>query len=178
MTGLPDWLPPMLKVDPWGQYTFGLLYSVFERDFKQTPPRFKGAPIWFFPEMDDEREKIFWHLTHREERETGERLPDLRRCERLPWIKAIIENHDQQEVLSWDYKEGDGSIKTYVWLEHFDFVVIMKKYRDGGRRLVTSFYVDYAHERKKLRKKYEKRIELELERPTLNVGPTPSTRGR
>jgi len=108
--------------------------------------------------MEGDKESIFWHLTHREDKKTGERLPDMRRCERLPWIKAVIENRDKPELLNWDYKEGDGSVKTYLWLKQLDFVVIMKRYRDGGRRLVTSFYVDYPHKRKKLYKKYKKKI--------------------
>ncbi|MCH7499999.1 MAG: hypothetical protein IH886_08320 [Nitrospinae bacterium] len=82
----------------------------------------------------------------------------MRRCERLTWVKAIIENSNQPEVLEWDYKEGDGSVKTYLWLKNYDFVVIMKKYRDGGRRLITSFYVEYSHTRKNLEKKYNKRL--------------------
>jgi len=34
----------------------------------------------------------------------------------------------------------------------------MKKYKDGGRRIKTSYYVDYPHESRKLEKKYLKRI--------------------
>jgi len=158
MTEIPEWLPPMLCVNPWGQDTFDALYSIFERDFKFSQPLYSGKPVWFFPEREDDKESIFWHLTHREDKRTGERLPDMRRCERLPWVKAIIENRDKPELLNWDYMEADGSVKTYLWLKKLDFVVIMKKYRDGGRRLVTSFYVDYPHMRKKLHKKYKKRI--------------------
>ncbi|MBC8418168.1 MAG: hypothetical protein ISR62_01560 [Desulfobacteraceae bacterium] len=117
MTQLPEWLPPMVRVDPWGQDTFDILYSIFERDFKFNQPLYSGKPVWFFPEMEGDKESIFWHLTHREDKKTGERLPDMRRCERLPWIKAVIENRDKPELLNWDYKEGDGSVKTYLWLK-------------------------------------------------------------
>ena len=91
--------------------------SIFERDFKFNQPLYSGKPVWFFPEMEGDKESIFWHLTHREDKKTGERLPDMRRCERLPWIKAVIENRDKPELLNWDYKEGDGSVKTYLWLK-------------------------------------------------------------
>lgn len=154
----PDWLPPMLTVDPWTQDTFDNLYSIFKRDFKDSQPLSKGHMVWFFPEMDDDKEVIFWHLTHREDRKTKERLPDFRRCERLPWIRRIIDNLGKPEVLSWDYRESDGSTRTYLWLKDFDFLVLMKKYRDGRQRLITSYYVDYPHKRRKLAKKYKKRI--------------------
>ncbi len=126
--------------------------------------------------MEDGKEKIFWHLTTREikpkkiprrkrkfypvnRKDTeGERLPDFRRCERLPWIKPLIENPLQPEVLAWDYEEGDQRIKTYVWIEKYDFVVIMKKYPDGKCRLITSFYVDNKYKRDDFKRKYSNRI--------------------
>lgn len=108
--------------------------------------------------MEDGKEKIFWHLTSRDDKETGERLPDLRRCERLPWVRPMLDYPEKREVLAWDHEEGDGTIKTYVWLENHDFVVIMKKYPDGRRRLITSFWVEYANTKRKLRKKYDRGI--------------------
>ena len=72
--------------------------------------------------------------------------------------KNILENPDKPEVLAWDNKEGDGSIKTYLWLKSFNFLVLMKKYRDGRRRLITSYYVNYPHKRRNLEKKYKRRI--------------------
>jgi hypothetical protein len=111
-----------------------------------------------FPQLDDGLEEIFWHLTHREDDGTGERMPDLRRCERLPWVSCIINNATAPELLFWDYKEHDGSIKTYIWLRDHDFVVILKKYPNGNRRLITSFCVDHASTRRNLERKYKKRL--------------------
>ncbi|CAE6517440.1 conserved hypothetical protein [Nitrosomonas nitrosa] len=45
-----------------------------------------------------------------------------------------------------------------MWLENYDFVVVLKKYEDGGRRLITSFWVEYEDTKSKLRKKYTRRI--------------------
>ena len=73
-------------------------------------------------------------------------------------MKAIIENADEPEVLAWDYEEGNLTIKTYVWLKDLDFVVIMKKYPDNKRRLITSFYVDKAYKRMDFERKYARRI--------------------
>jgi hypothetical protein len=126
--------------------------------------------------MEDGREKIFWHLTTRVVKKikiprrkrkfypVGQtyidegRYPDLRRCERLPWVRALIEKGYEPEALAWDYEEGDLTIKTYIWLKNYNFTVIMKKYPDNKRRLITSFYIDKSYKRKDFERKYANRI--------------------
>ena len=159
MTELPDWLSPMVSVNPWTQDTFGTLYNVFQRDFKDSQPLFNGHTVWFFPDIEDGKEVIFWHLTHRYDRVTDERLPDLRRCERLPWVRSMIDNSKEPELLTWDNREGKGAVRTYLWLKDHNFLVLMKRYSDGARRLITSYYIDYPHKQRKLEKKYMKRIQ-------------------
>jgi hypothetical protein len=145
-------------VDPWGSQTYETLYEIFVRDFKRSQPKYEGHTVWFFPEKEDEKEVIFWHLTSRHDKESGERLPDLRRSERLPWVRPLIDNAERLEVLAWDHLEGDGGTKTYVWLRDHDFLVLMKKYKDGRRRLLTSYYIDFPNYQRKLEKKYARRI--------------------
>jgi hypothetical protein len=70
----------------------------------------------------------------------------------------LVENAKELEVLAWDYEEGDLTIKTYVWLKDLDFTVIMKKYPDNKRRLITSFYVNKDYKRKDFQRKYANRI--------------------
>jgi hypothetical protein len=173
---MPDWLPAMASVNPWTESTYEILYEIFCRDIRDSSLKYAGHDVWIFRDMEDGKEVIFWHLTSRkkktekiprrkrrffpagqEETET-ERLPDLRRCERLPWVKPLVEHPDAQEVLAWDYEEGDLAVKTYVWIRDYDFVVIMKKFPDGKRRLITSFYVDSEYTRDDFKKKYANRI--------------------
>ena len=158
VTLYPAWLPELLQVDPWTGHTFEILYEIFTRDFKISRPHFQGYEVWFFPEMDEGKEKIFWHLTHQDDEEAGVRLPDPRRSERLPWVRCLIENPERQEVIWWDYREASGDIHTYIWLKEYDFVVVMKKYRDGKRRLISAFHISYSHTRRSLEKKYNRRI--------------------
>jgi len=173
---MPDWLPEMATVNPWSEATYEMLYEIFCRDIRDYNLRYIGNNVWIFREMEDGKEKIFWHLTARKtiqkkiprrkrkfypDGQTDiepERLPDLRRCERLPWVKPLIEHPSKSEVLAWDYEEGDRTIKTYIWIKDHDFVVIMKKYPDGKRRLITSFYVDKPYKRKDFERKYANRI--------------------
>jgi len=167
----------MANVNPWSHNTYDMLYEMFCRDIRDHDLRYCGHRVWTFPELDDGKEVIFWHLTSREAKpvqvprrqqkfvtagapaQQKQRLPDLRRCERLPWVKPIIEHAQDVAVVAWDYMEGDGVIKTYVWLKAHDFVIIMKKYPDGRRRLVTSFYVDQPYTRADFERKYANRLQ-------------------
>ena len=173
---MPDWLPDMAVVNPWTDSTYEMLYAIFCRDIRDSDLRYTSHPVWIFPEMENGKEKIFWHLTTRmseKKRITRrkrkfypssqtdtepQRMLDLRRCERLPWVKPLIEHPFESEVLAWDYEEGDRTIKTYIWIKDYDFVVIMKKYRDGRRRLITSFHVDKAYKREVFKRKYANRL--------------------
>ena len=173
---MPDWLPEKANVDPWTNSTYDILYEIFCRDIRDYDLCYNGHDVWIFPDTEDGKEIIFWHLTARKvkprkvprrkrkfypEGQTDtetERLPDLRRCERLPWVKPLIEHTSVPEVIAWDYEEGDRTIKTYIWIKDYDFVVIMKKYPDGKRRLITSFYVDMVYKREDFKRKYGNRI--------------------
>ncbi len=173
---MPDWLPVIATVNPWTDATYEMLYELFCRDIRDHNLLYIGNDVWIFPDMEDGKEKIFWHLTTRKSHQKTiprrkrkfypegktytepERLPDLRRCERLPWVKPLIEHPSEPEVLAWDYEEGDRTIKTYIWLKDQDFVVIMKRYPNGKRRLITSFYVDKSFKRKDFVRKYANRI--------------------
>jgi hypothetical protein len=164
----------MAEVSPWTGDTYDMLYAIFRRDFVETKPRYCGHVVWHFPQMEDGKETLFWHLTSREVKpkpvprrmrkfaaqvmEQPGRYPDLRRSERLPWVRPLIENSQQSQVLAWDYEEGNGDVHTYVWLKNQDFVAIMKKYPDGRRRLITSFYVDKEYKRRSFERKYADRI--------------------
>jgi hypothetical protein len=159
----PDWLPPMVQVNPWHSETCEQLYEVFRADFLQAQIKYRGFRVWFYPTTEEDgKEAIFWHLTTREQKpgQPPQRLPDLRRCERLSWIKPMILRCPcpSNSILDWDFVEGDGSIKTYIWLHRHDFVVILKKLPDGQRRLITSFHLDSEHQRDKMRKKWERRL--------------------
>jgi len=155
----PAWLPELFPAEPWRRDTYDKLYDVFMRDFVSTQPSYKGSPVWVFPEQEDGKHTIFWHLTSREVNYSGIRYPDIERCKRLPWVKCLIEQAGHRpEIRDWDYEEGDGKVNTYIQLLAFDFMVILRKYRDSQRRLISAYCVDFEHKRLKLQKKYERRL--------------------
>jgi hypothetical protein len=157
---VPEWLPPAVSVNPWHDGTYDLLYEIFRCDILQSNLTYRGFNVWFYPTTDDGgREEIFWHLTTRGKHDA--RLPDLRRCELLSWVKPLILRCPcpAGDVWDWDHEEGDGAIKTYVWLRHHDFVIIMKKLRNGKRRLITSYHLDNNHERQRMLKNWNRRLQ-------------------
>lgn len=159
MNGAPNWLPPLIQVSPWNEAVVEQLYAVFRRDFVRSQPQYMGQVVWFFPEKERGRELLFWHLTEREDPPgSGNRFADFRRCERLCWARAVLDHCDDPAVKAWDYEEGNGDVHTYLWLETLDYVVVMKRYRDGRRRLVTAYWIDYESKRRTLRRKYAGRL--------------------
>lgn len=153
----PDWLPGLFSVNPWSDETYELLYAIFHADFIARKVNHNGFAVIIPKAKEEGKETTFWHITTREEKKQVERLPDHRRCERLPWLKPMLENSDRVEVLAWEYTEGDGVIKVYVWLKEYDYVAIMKKLSKGRLILLTAFWVEYESMKRKLIKKYESR---------------------
>ena len=158
MSVIPKWLPNMINVEPWNNDIIELLYDLFKTDFILSKPKFRNNEIWIYSEIEDGKEKIFWHLISIKNAESISRTPDVFRAERLPWVRCMIENADKPDILTWDYKERRNRIKTYIWLNDFDFVIILKKYRDGRRRLISAYYLNYTYERGKFYRKYDRRI--------------------
>lgn len=153
----PVWLPPLFPVRPWTNSTYELLYRVFHHDFIEVPARYLDYQVRIFNQIEDGHEVTFWHLTSRFDKDAGCRLPELERSERLPWARPIIENSQDPEILAWDFIEGNGEIRTYVWLRNYDYVVIMKQLDHQDRYLLTAFWVNYPSRRRQLQKKFEQR---------------------
>ena len=145
MSGHPYWLPPLWPMSPWSEEVMEELYALFRRDFIDNPALYQGYRVWFFPERDRGKELIFWHLVEREDPpRSGNRLPDFRRCERLPWARAMLDNVGAPEVKAWDYEEGDGDVRTYLWLEALDYVIVR---HNGKVYLFTEAQMRVARDR-------------------------------
>jgi len=162
MTSRPDWLPSMLSLSGTWEEILSELYALFDKDFKQSKLNFKDHIVWWNRRIlpGERYEEGFWHLITREDRSTGERLPDFRRAERLPWCGPIITHSDDTAAKVWDYREGTGQLRTYIWLEDWDYCVILEKVARGKKKvalLITAFYVDGPLRRRSLRRKFAKR---------------------
>ena len=159
---LPDWLPPMLTLDDTEEAMVAELYAVFQRDFKSGPLLFCGEEVWFDRNVPagQRHEAGFLHIVTRENQRTRERELDLLRAERLPWCAAILRNATDPAVTLWVYREGNGRLRTYTWLEEGDYVVVLerKQKRIGQVAfMITAYHIDGASRQRSLRRRYEQR---------------------
>jgi len=162
MSALPNWLPDMVNVNGEPHEVFAMLYGIFDADFRQCRRQLLALPIrWDRRVIDPPYEEGFWHLITRKDYSSGDRLLDFRRAERLPWCGPTITNCGDKCVKVWDYEEGDRRVRTYVWLEAYDYVVILEKQPKpigAIAYLVTGFHVDGKQKREDLERKYRKRL--------------------
>ena len=156
MSDPPEWLPEPLGYNDFGgdwNKFLAAVYSIFERDFKQSKLNYGGLPVSYDSEIENGKEAAFWHVTTSTDASTQERVPDLRRCERISWLRPIIEHSDDKALKVWREERRRG-IRIHLWLEEFDHVVVLK---EGPRAiaLVTAFCVDSNHMRRNLKKRWE-----------------------
>lgn len=133
----------------WSAYEDGL-YKVFVRDVLQHDLRFRGAKVTARRNPEHERKWAgFWHLIS-EGRVEDDRLPDLRRCERLTWIRWVIENADaSDDVDVWENRRGRET-NTLLWLQEAFLVVLSS--RSENFLLKTAYFTERQHRINKLRR--------------------------
>ena len=172
MNNLLPWLPDMICVD--GDFTalVNQLYNIFHHDFIQSHPNLSGMEVWYDKKIKpgDTYEEIFWHLIQRDHENQGTRAFDPRRAERLPWCAPLLNNSNQPEVKYWVSREKK-KLTCYVWLEEFDYVVILQKRTLPSKvidevekpsrtvaYLKTAYHVDGESRRRYFRRKYEDKV--------------------
>ena len=158
-TEKPQWLPEMVSTNGSWDDVLARFYAIFVRDFKKTQREFQTCPVcWDTRVLEGAYEEGFWHLITRTEAKSQTRLFDPRRAERLPWCGPTISNCQDAAVRIWDYQESHGRLRTYLWLEAWDYVIILEKRGRPERQLVfliTAFHVDGDSQRRSLRRKYQ-----------------------
>lgn len=164
MDKLPSFLPSALNLDGEWESILNKLYAVFKEDFVDREIFYQKLKIIIdarkLPDSNG-KEEAFWHLISKNDPEQG-RIIDYDRAKKLPWLRPIIENHKNSEVLIWSYPSDKNRTRVYLWLFKHDYVVILE---EGVRKnkkiiiLVTAFCPD---ERKK--KDFKRRYEISLKK--------------
>ena len=149
----PDWLPPLfLFMGDWPSY-LNALYAVFKADFIDARPIFQGKRIELKKHpLSNGKEATFWHLIQMGADERN-RVPDLRRCERIRWPRPIIENSYDSSVKVW-MNTRRGEKRILLWLEFEEYLVVLAE-RKGYLLLWTAYMVERPHQKKKLINEFE-----------------------
>ena len=156
MATLPDWLPSLVLFRTYGgdwERYLQAVYAYFEQDFVSGRPCCEGTPIALkrHPVIQG-KEATFWHLISEGESE-GDRLPDLRRCERIRWPRPIIEHPTEPIIKFWENERGSEK-RVCLWLEGADYLVILAR-RKGYVLIWTAYPVTEPHRKRKLQREYE-----------------------
>ena len=164
MTSLPSWLPPLVLFEScggdWTRYVEAI-YAHFKKDFIESKPAFRGRRLGLKRHpMTQGKEAAFWHMVS-EGKVEADRLPDIRRCERIRWPRPIIENADDEVVKVWTNvrRTTKGPEKRIcLWLESREYLVILA---DRERYILpwTAYVVDQPHQKRKLQNEFKEYLE-------------------
>lgn len=156
------WLPPLVLLEDsggdWKAFE-EVLYRWFRRDFLESCPLWPGKRVRLkrYPLIMG-REATFWHLISEGDVE-AERLPDLRRCERIRWPRPTMEAFVQRRPMEgdpivWWKNERRREERFLLALPDFSYLMVVAD-RDEYVLPWTHYTVDRAHRREKCRKEYE-----------------------
>lgn len=151
-----DWIPSLVFLQEyggdWGKY-IEVVYNYFKMDFIDSKPKLKNKRIGIMRNpLYQQKEFTFWHCTSEGDIE-DERLPDLRRCERIRWPRPIIEHSTDNLVRCWRNKRGSEK-RILLWFYDEDYLVVLAE-RKNYLVLWTAYLVIYDHTKGKLLKEYE-----------------------
>lgn len=130
-------LPEMLPFNgEWKTYE-DELYAIFISEIAQGELAFRGDRVACrrLPETAG-RWSAFWHLVQAGPIE-DDRLPDLRRCERLRWVRYVIETWNTNPDIEWWENTRKSEINVLLWLRE-EYLVILAK-RDGYWLLKSAY---------------------------------------
>jgi hypothetical protein len=130
----------------WNEYLEGI-YSIFRNDFIDNTVLWNSKPVRIFLEKQyQEKERSFWHIISKG-KDDSNREPDLRRCERISWVKELLMEctEECEDLLIWiKYHAKSKKNRTYIWCKEVNYMVVIEE-RKANYQLITAFVVnDYS----------------------------------
>lgn len=172
----------------WASYE-NAIYEVYLETVAHARLTFQGEliKVRFNPETK-KKGYGFWHLISeapdQKNRNEEERIPDLRRCERVRWVAWCIQNAHEAGFSWWENTRGRET-HVVIWAEAHDFAVVMaKRVTDNDTKfyLLKTAYCLRPHTICKFIKERDVwRANQKTEAPVhcyTRASDTPSTRGR
>ena len=145
--------PDLLSFDAFGgdwQAYENELHRIFMDEIARAGLRFRGHGVNCrrIPETAG-RWASFWHLVQ-EGRVEAERTPDLRRCERLRWVRWVIENAPlHPDIDEWQNRRRN-EVNTLLWYRE-EYLVVLAQRRNYWL-LRTAYCTDQPHRIQRLRR--------------------------
>lgn len=151
------WLTPIITLEQydnnWEKYNHKL-YEIFIRDFIQNSLFFNNQKVQVrINPKQNNYEHAFIHLTCISTKisdNPNDRIPDLRRCERLEWNRKIIENYlckyiciNCRKICYYEHYYKNNIRINLVFVDA-RFKVILEK-RNNYILLITGYYIEFNH---------------------------------
>jgi hypothetical protein len=166
-----DKLPQIITLDEyegdWEQF-LNAIYSVFKTDLIDNKTFFATKEVGInYEKLYQEKERSFWHIIS-EGKNDIDRLPDLRRCERIAWVKPFIELvfcAGCTNIRMWKKLHAKSKKdRYYIWCTDVDFIVILED-RKNYFLLITAFVVKYPDTRESYHKDYDNYLKYKTKAP-------------
>lgn len=146
----PDWLPDLIEFEgDWNAFV-EVVYTRFCDDLVHNKVWFRGDRVSVRRSPESQGKGFgFWHCVSEGGRHEESRVPDLDRCRRICWIRAIIENCSDPRVDHWTNQRGRET-NHLLWFDEQYLVVLAE--RSGYYLLKTAYLTEREHTRRKLRR--------------------------
>ncbi len=142
-------VPALLPFEgDWEAYE-AQLYAIFMEEIAQGGLAFRGDRVSCrrLPETEG-KWAAFWHLIQQGKVE-DDRLPDLRRCERLRWVKYVIESWNTDGDIQWWENKRGSETNILLWYREEYLVIITR--RNGYWLLKSAYETSQSHRVRTLR---------------------------
>ena len=149
-------LPDLVRLEDcngdWQKYE-DALYTFFRADFVDSVPRLRGLKVVLGRQnLFKGKERIFWHIISEGDIE-ADRLPNLRRSERIRWIRCIIENASDADVKVWENQRGRDT-RVCLCCGDWEYLIVLIK-RPTHLLLLTAYPIEHDSTKRKLQKEYD-----------------------
>jgi len=121
-------LPEIIELTDFGgdfSSYYEAVYTIFKVDFVDNKPKYEGKRLRLkvHPYIEG-KEYTFYHFTHDGDIET-DRIPNLRRMERIGYPKPIINNSGHSDLKVWRNKRGNKE-RILILHEEEKYIVILE----------------------------------------------------
>ena len=145
------WLPKLVLLkdsdNDWNRYLESI-YGIFRADFIEQKITFDGRRVGLKRHpIESGKESTFWHFISDGETEADREI-NLRRCERIGWPRAIIDNCNDGCLKTWSEYRGT-ELRIHIWCETAEYLLVLADRREYVLPW-TAYPVYQRHAQKKL----------------------------